>query len=100
MYAKLIDGRLVYAPNMLRAEQGDVYNPSADMLSDAGYKPVLETPYPETDSEFEVAYTATWQEQDGRIVQVWTECEETVDAPHVPTLDERVSILENIIANN
>ncbi len=105
MYAKLIDGNLVLAPNMLRTERGDVYNPSAALLEAAGWMPIIETPYPATemdaiedDTPQELPhYIETWQEQDGRIVQVWTECDPPEEPMHEPTLDERVTDVEGAV---
>lgn len=85
MYAKLIEGRMMPAPHMLKTDQGDVYNPSGDILLQEGYKPVVYTPYPEAEEESGVVYAETWQEINGQIVQGWTEREETDAPPEAPS---------------
>ena len=40
-YAKLIDGRMEYAPNSIRTAEGLVCNPRPDKLIPLGYKEVI-----------------------------------------------------------
>lgn len=40
-YAKLIDGRLRYAPTAIRTDEGLVCNPRPDKLISLGYKEVV-----------------------------------------------------------
>lgn len=75
MYAKLIDGLLLTAPAMLRTEQGDIYNPTADVLMGAGYKFVVEAPYPDVDEGNPVVYAAMYEEQETQIIQAWVQIE-------------------------
>lgn len=46
-YAKLIDGRLNYAPNSIRTDEGLVCNPRPDKLIPLGYKEVVFDEQPE-----------------------------------------------------
>ena len=46
-YAKLIDGRLEYAPNSIRTDEGLVCNPRPDKLISLGYKEVVCDEQPE-----------------------------------------------------
>lgn len=73
MYAKLIDGQLVYAPRKMNTEiEGEpyvVYNPPEEMLLEAGYLPVRYTDMPEPPEDYH--YEATWGEESGEIVQGW-----------------------------
>lgn len=73
MYAKLIEGRLVSAPAMIRTELGDVYHPTPDILTEAGYKPVIGEPYPETDEESPVVYEERFTVTENEIVRSWVE---------------------------
>ena len=73
-YAKLIDGELVLAPRKLRLETATVYNPTQEMLTEAGYKPVRYADPPETDPGY-IAVPG-WEETDEEIVQIWTVKEE------------------------
>ena len=69
-YAKLIDGAIVYGPCKLAVGESVVYNPTPEMLTEAGYKPVVYTDPPVV----EPGYIAVpgWEETAEEIVQVWT----------------------------
>ena len=79
MYAKLIDGALVYAPRKMNTEiEGEpyvVYNPPAEMLEADGWLPVVYTDEPGDAPEgwhCEPTYTE-WQTETGQeIWQEWT----------------------------
>ncbi len=79
-YAKLIDSNLIFAPRKLTVGDAVVYNPTPEMLEEAGYKPVRYTDPPET----EPGYIAVpgWKEQAEAIVQTWTieEAPDDIDA--------------------
>ena len=81
MYAKLINGQPVPAPNPLHVSNGRVYNPSGYLYAGAGYLPVVETPMPEPEYGSTVYYTSHWEEQDGQIVRVWEETEPPAPEP-------------------
>lgn len=67
MHAKITaDGQLQVAPKRLKI---DIVNPSVERLEFEGYKEVIETPCPECDEEHEAV--SHYEEQDGKIVQVW-----------------------------
>lgn len=69
-YAKLIDNRLIIAPNPILHGGVRIGNPPAEVLEAEGYKPVRFTEAPET----EPGYIAVpgWVETPAEIVQVWT----------------------------
>ena len=69
-YAKLIDGAIQFAPRKLAVGEYVVYNPVADMLTEARYKPVQYTEAPEV----EPGYIAIpgWTETEEAIVQTWS----------------------------
>lgn len=68
-YAKLIDGELVFAHRKLPVGDAVVYNPTTEMLTEAGYKPVIYTEAPTV----EPGYIAVpgWTETDEAITQTW-----------------------------
>lgn len=78
MYAKLIDGALIYAPRKMNTEiDGEpyvVYNPPAELLEADGWLPVIETEPPGDAPDgyhYEATYTE-WQTETGReILQEW-----------------------------
>lgn len=69
-YAKLIDGAIVYGPCKLAVGESVVYNPTPEMLTEAGYKPVVYTDPPVVAEGF-VAVPG-WEETADEIVQTWT----------------------------
>ena len=81
MYGKLINGRLVPAPNPLHINRGLVYNPSSYLYEAVGYRLVVDTPQPERpEDDAAVYYTSHWEEQAGQIVRVWEEQQEAEQA--------------------
>ena len=74
IYGKLTDVGLQQAPNPLLYNSRIIYNPSGDRYLAAGYLPVETAPMPD-DGAY---YAAHWAEQEGKIVQVWTEIDPPV----------------------
>lgn len=71
-YAKLIDGRLKYAPNSIRTAEGLVCNPRPDKLIPLGYKEVVCDEHPEP-SDPPKHYRKTYTEEADRIRVGWEE---------------------------
>ena len=72
-YAKLIDGRLSYAPIKVVVDGCEIHHPNAETLASLGYKPV-------TDARPEGYYRATgWAETDAAIERVYEEYTPEVD---------------------
>lgn len=70
-YAKLIEGQPVFAPNPIHINDLWVGNPTPEMLTEEGYKPVRSTEPPETEPGY-IAVSG-WEETAEEIVQTWTE---------------------------
>lgn len=74
MRAKLIDGQLVDAPRKIKREidSGEyvTYNPTDEMLAEAGWLTVVETD-PPGDAPEGYHYEPTYTEEGGEIVQGW-----------------------------
>lgn len=72
-YAKLIDGRPVYAPTRILHGGNYICNPTADVLEEEGYKPVRFTEAPTTEPGF--VAVPHWEETevmgDAVIAQIW-----------------------------
>lgn len=66
---KLIDGALVKAPKYIELEGMIISNPTDEELCAAGYKPLIEEPYPEPDEKHYA--TKVYKETDEAIVQTW-----------------------------
>lgn len=70
-YGKLTGSVMTYAPRAVTVGQTH-YNPApAEMLTEMGYLPVIDTLYP-VDGNY---YVSDWQEQDGQIIRRWIEAE-------------------------
>lgn len=87
MFAKLLDGRLVRSPQMLPGDGVNIYNPPAEMLLEAGWKPVTFTPVPDAPSGY--YYEGHWEETQQDIIQTWVLVEEPDDVEP----DEALEIL-------
>lgn len=93
MYAKLENGYLRSAPKTVQWQGHTVNNPSADKLTELGYKPVLYTDMP-TDAPSGQHYESGWEEGENAIRQVWILVEDPVYPTPEPTPEERISSLE------
>lgn len=69
MYAKLIDNNFIIAPKKLNGENVIVYNPPAEMYASQGWLPVVFTEEPEAPSGY--IYEPSWEQRNGKIVQIW-----------------------------
>lgn len=76
-YAKLINNFPQYAPNPIKHNGLWYGNPTGEIYSAEGYKPVRYTEPPETD----IGYTAVagWTEDEAEIIQTWEIVETDVD---------------------
>lgn len=92
MHAKLQNGYLRSAPKTVQWQGHTVNNPSADKLTELGYKPVLYTDMP-TDAPSGQHYESGWEEGDV-IRQVWKLVDDPVYPMPEPTPEERISNLE------
>lgn len=81
-YAKLIDGRLKYAPTTIRTADGLVCNPRPDKLIPLGYKEVIFDEQPEP-SDPPKHYREVYTEEDDRIRVGWEEYTPE-PAPEIP----------------
>lgn len=70
IYAKLIDGELILAPNPILVDGNWIGNPPGSVYEAEGYKPVTYTDPPgEPDEGYQ--WVETWTETDSEIVQDW-----------------------------
>lgn len=93
MYGRLENGALILAPRIITAHGKVYYNPTEELYQEMGFLPIIQTPYP-TDGN---CYTEVWQEQDGEIVRVWIESENT--EAHGMTQEERLCQTESELAS-
>lgn len=81
MRAKIIDGVLVYAPRKIQREiDGETYityNPTDEMLADAGWLTVRYTDPPVAPDGYH--YEPTYTEEGGEILQSWEQVQDPDD---------------------
>lgn len=70
MYAKLIDGMLVFAPNKLPVGNTIVWNPTSEMLLEAGYKLMVYADPPDPPEGYD--YEFYYEEEKYEIHQYYT----------------------------
>lgn len=94
MLGKIIDGKLAYPPHRIVLNGMQIFNPTTDQLSQAGYKPITETAMPEEPAPEGQHYEAQYTDSGDTIMQSWV----LVDNPPADTaktLEQRVTDLEN-----
>ena len=93
-YGKIENEKLIYAPHRIILGGMQIFNPTADQLIQAGYKPIAETPMPEEPAPEGQHYEASYADSGDTITQSWV----LVDNPPADTsktLEQRVTDLEN-----
>lgn len=91
MYGKIVEGRLIAAPKMIKDGGTITYNPPIDILLRLGYLPVVNVPCPEAPEGY--YYEHSWTELDGTITDVWT----LTKLPDDATPDEIAEALEAVL---
>ena len=93
MYAKLENDTLIPAPHRIVLSGMQIFNPTPDHLTQAGYKPVTETPMPDDAPEGQ-HYEPTYTDTGDTITQGWTLVENEEVEPADKTIEQRVTDLE------
>ena len=93
MYAKLENNTLIPAPHRIVLSGMQIFNPTSDHLTQAGYKLVTETPMPD-DAPDGQHYEAQYTDSGDTITQGWTLVEDEETEPAGKTLEERITDLE------
>ena len=94
MYAKLENNTLIPAPNRIILSGMQIFNPTSEHLTQAGYKPVTETPMPEDPAPEGQHYEASYADSGDTITQSWTLVENEEVEPAGKTIEQRVTDLE------
>lgn len=94
MYAKLENETLIPAQHRIVLSGMQIFNPTTDHLTQAGYKPVTETPIPEDPAPEGQHYEALYTDSGDTITQSWVLMEDEEVEPAGKTLEERVTDLE------
>lgn len=94
MLGKIIDGKLTYPPRRIALNGMQIFNPTEEQLTQAGYKPITEAPMPEDPAPEGQYYESKYTDDGDTITQSWV----LVDNPPADTsktLEQRVTDLEN-----
>lgn len=94
MYAKLENETLIPAQHRIVLSGMQIFNPTTDHLTQAGYKLVTETPIPEDPAPEGQHYEALYTDSGDTITQGWTLVDDEETEPAGKTLEERVTDLE------
>ena len=96
-YGKIINGKLTYAPNRIVLSGMQIFNPNAEHLMQAGYKPITETSMPEEPAPKGQHYEASYADSGDTITQSWVLVEDDPE-PAGKTIEERVTTLEQDVS--
>lgn len=96
MYAKLENGYLRSAPKTVQWQGHTVNNPSADKLTELGYKPVVYTDMPIEVTEGK-HWESGWMEEENAIKQVWTMVDDPVYPEPELSADEALNIIMGVM---
>ena len=98
MYAKLIEGNLIYPPNIYERADGTTvvgYPQRVDLLIQDGWKEVVDNECPVSG-----LWVSIWIEEENTITRVWTEREKTAEeiAAEEQVLAEEIAAKEQSLA--
>lgn len=97
MLGKITDGILTYPPNRIVLSGMQIFNPTSDHLTQAGYKPVTETPMPD-DAPDGQHYEAQYTDSGDTITQSWILVDDVPVEPAGKTIEQRVTTLEQDVS--
>ena len=93
-YAKIENGILTYPPHRIVLNGMQIFNPTTDQLSQAGYKPITETAMPEEPAPEGQHYEARYTDSGDTITQSWILVDDEPVEPAGKTIEQRVTTLE------
>lgn len=94
IYAKIENNTLIPAPYRIVLSGMQIFNPTPDHLTQAGYKLVTETPIPEDPAPEGQHYEAQYTDSGDTITQSWVLVDDEPMEPSEKTIEERVTALE------
>ena len=98
MLGKIIDGTLTYPPHRIVLDGMQIFNPTEEQLTQAGYKPITEVAMTEEPAPEGQHYEAQYMDGETQITQSWVLVDDEPADPSEKTLDERVTTLEQDIS--
>lgn len=97
-YGKIENEKLIYAPHRIVLGGMQIFNPTADQLIQAGYKPIAETPMPEEPAPEGQHYEAQYADSGDTITQSWILVDDEPVDPTGKTIEQRVTALEQDVS--
>ena len=97
-YAKIENGTLTYPPRRLVLDGMQIFNPTTDHLSQAGYKPITEVAMPEEPAPEGQRYEAQYVDFGDTITQSWILVDDEPVDPAGKTIEQRVTTLEQNVS--
>lgn len=94
MLGKIIDGVLTYPPNRIILNGMQIFNPTEEQLTQAGWKTVTETPIPKDPASEGQHYEAQYTDAGDTIMQSWVLIDDEPGDPSGKTIEQRVTALE------
>lgn len=98
MLGKIINGNLTYPPHKIILDGMQIFNPTEEQLSQAGYKPIAETPMPEEPAPEGQHYEAQYTDAGDTIMQSWVLVDDEPGGPSGKTIEQRVTTLEQDVS--
>lgn len=98
MFVKIIDGTLTYPPHRIVLNGMQIFNPTTDQLSQAGYKPITETAMPEEPAPEGQHYEARYTDSGDTITQSWILVDDEPVDPSGKIIEQRVTTLEQDVS--
>lgn len=98
MLGKIINGQLTYPPHRLVLDGMQIFNPTEEQLSQAGYKPITETAIPEEPAPEGQHYEAQYTDSGDTITQSWILVDDEPIEPSGKTLEQKVTTLEQDVS--
>lgn len=97
-YGKIENGTLTYPPHRIVLNGMQIFNPTTDHLSQAGYKPITETAMPEDPAPEGQHYEAQYTDSGDTITQSWILVDDDPVDPTGKTIEQRVTTLEQDVS--
>lgn len=94
MLGKIIDGKLTYPPHRIVLNGMQIFNPTDEHLTQAGYKTIVETDMPEDPAPDGQHYEAQYTDSGDTITQSWVLVDDDPVEPSGKTIEQRVTDLE------
>lgn len=97
-YGKIENEKLIYAPHRIVLGDMQIFNPTPDQLTQAGYKPITETAMPEEPAPEGQHYEARYTDSGDTITQSWILVDDEPVDPSGKTIKQRVTTLEQDVS--